>query len=86
VSRGPDLFAAGERVISSLRAGQRLLRQKGHHRVHRRVDPLDLRNVSFSQFDTGKVAAADARGQFLCVAKAEISRHLAARPRRGIHP
>jgi hypothetical protein len=86
VSRRPNLFTARERVVCGLGAGQCLLRQECHHRVDSRIDPFDLRDVGCRNFDTAEVAAADARGQFLCVAKAEISRHLAARPRRGIHP
>ena len=81
----PNLITARQRIVRRLGAFQRLLRQKGHHRIHRRVDPFDLRNVSLSQFDTGKFAAADARGQFLCIAKAEISRHLRVRLLGGIH-
>ena len=81
----PNLSAPRQRLVRGFGAFQRLLRQEGHHRIDRRVDPLDLRNVRLGNLDAAVFPAADARGQFRCVEKAEISRHLRAHLRGGIH-
>ncbi len=81
----PDLFASCQRLVSRLRTFQRLLRQKRHHRVDSRIDPLDLRNMRRRHLHTGESPTADARGQFPPVSKAKISRHLQARLQVGIH-
>ena len=80
-----DLFAAAQRVVRGLGAFQRLLRQESYNGVDGRIHPLDLRDVGLRQFDTGKIPATDARGQFGCIEKAEISRHRQVRPRRESH-
>ena len=83
--QGADLFAPGQRVVRGLGAFQRLFGQEGDDGVDGRVDAFDPGDVGLGQFDAGKVAAADAGGQFGGVEKAEISRHLRARLQGGIH-
>ena len=80
-----DGLAPGQRVVRGFGPRQRLLRQESYNGVDGRVHPLDLGDVGLRQFDTGKIPATDAGGQFGCIEKAEISRHHQVRPRRESH-